>query len=143
MNATAPMLGNMARKKMESRIAEKLVALRRARGLTQNDVARTIGRHQSRLAKWELGEGVPQPGDLLRLSEMFDVPVAYLCDDSVDDPAEVSKGPELTQDEVLILGIVRKIGPDRALDRLMGMPTPAPGEATPPVSIIQRPVKPK
>jgi transcriptional regulator with XRE-family HTH domain len=137
------MLNTMANKRVETAIPQKLSALRRKKGWTQVDVASRIGRAQSRVAKWELGEGMPTPRDLLRLADAFDVPIAYLCDDEMTDPAQASQKPDLSEGEVLILGMVRRIGEERAIDRLMGIGEIQSQNPQSPISVTQRPIKPK
>ncbi len=60
---------------------EMLRLLRRARegaGLTQVEVARTLGRHQSFVSKIESGERRIDPIELLRLANLYGVEVTTL-----------------------------------------------------------------
>lgn len=119
--APATLIG-MGRRKADYPIAAKLVQLRRQRGWTQMDVATKIGRAQSRIAKWELSEGQPGPGDLLALANAFGVPIVYLCDDKMTEPKQAETTPAMSEDETLILGLIRRIGTDRAIDLLVAQP---------------------
>ncbi len=54
-------------------IARNLLNLRKAAGLTQEQVAERIGVARQTLAKWENGESMPDVGSCNRLAELFDV----------------------------------------------------------------------
>lgn len=136
---TTMQVNQMTRRKSDYPIAAKIQQLRKMKGWTQSDVASRIGRAQSRIAKWELSEGMPNPRDLLALANAFGVPLVYLCDDEMQDPrdAEPEQTPGLSDDETLILGIVKRIGADEAIGRLVKH-----GESPePPAANSGRPVK--
>ena len=50
-------------------LAGKIRTLREANRWTQSQLGIKIGRHQSRIAKWEMSSGEPTPADLLGLVE--------------------------------------------------------------------------
>jgi transcriptional regulator with XRE-family HTH domain len=46
------------------------------RNLTQQDVAQLLGhKYQDRISRWEQGQSVPHIKNLLKLSEVFGVPI--------------------------------------------------------------------
>ena len=49
----------------------KLKALRQARNLTQEEVAKILGVDRSTLAQWENGVNMPRAKMLVKLSKMF------------------------------------------------------------------------
>ncbi len=57
---------------------DRLRALRRARGLTQAELARRIGRHQTVIGPYERDEYVPPPEIVVRLAEVLDTSPEYL-----------------------------------------------------------------
>lgn len=59
-------------------LLERLRAARRAAGLTQVDVARTLGKPQSFVSKIESGERRLDPIELSRLADLYGVGVADL-----------------------------------------------------------------
>jgi transcriptional regulator with XRE-family HTH domain len=130
-------------------IARKISELRKKKGITQVQLASAIDRHQSRVAKWELSEGKPEPGDLLAMAKIFGVPLDYLCDDEAPDPDEADHSITLAAQEVrhvaevparrssptgsssgmsdddeealaLIVKLSRRLGPSVVLDRILG-----------------------
>ena len=59
-------------------LQENLRTLRKARGLSQEDLARQLHITRQTLSKWENGQSVPDAQLLLRLAEILDVPVSEL-----------------------------------------------------------------
>jgi transcriptional regulator with XRE-family HTH domain len=108
--------------------------------MTQKALAESIGRVQSRVAKWEKSEGQPGPSELFKLAKSLETSLDYLCDDQAASP--YGKSPERTvahtptcepdRDERLILELARWIGHDAALNLLLSV-------IRPPQSVIASP----
>ena len=60
------------------KFADILKELREEKGLSQKQLAETVGVSQSAVAKWELAKTEPTAGALLLLSEFFNVTVGQL-----------------------------------------------------------------
>ena len=71
-------------------LQENLRTLRKARGLSQEDLARQLHITRQTLSKWENGLSVPDAQLLLRLAEILDVPVSELLGGPVE-PAEADE----------------------------------------------------
>lgn len=56
----------------------KLKAARVNAGMTQEDVAKTIGRNKQTIVNWENGVTEIRARDLKRLSELYEIPIEYL-----------------------------------------------------------------
>ena len=65
-------------------LQENLRALRKARGLSQEDLAQRLHITRQTLSKWENGLSVPDAQLLLRLAEILDVPVSELLGGPVE-----------------------------------------------------------
>lgn len=59
-------------------IAEKIKALREARGWTQADLARKLGITRNGVNSWEQGLSMPSPACLVDLAKVFSVSTDYL-----------------------------------------------------------------
>ena len=46
--------------------------------MTQEDVAKTIGRNKQTIVNWENGVTEIRARDLIRLSELYEIPIEYL-----------------------------------------------------------------
>ena len=56
----------------------KLKAARVNAGMTQEDVAKTIGRNKQTIVNWENGVTEIRARDLIRLSELYEILIEYL-----------------------------------------------------------------
>lgn len=61
--------------------ADKLQLLRRNKGYTQEELAEALRVSRQAVAKWEAGQGYPDIGNLIAVSELFHVTVDYLVKD--------------------------------------------------------------
>ena len=59
-------------------LKEKLVALRKEKGLTQLAVAEKLFVSRQAISRWESGVALPSTDNLKSLSELYGVPVDYL-----------------------------------------------------------------
>lgn len=63
-------------------LGEKLSMLRKARGMSQEQLAEQLGVSRQAVSKWELNEAVPDVGRVVALSELFGVTTDYLLKSS-------------------------------------------------------------
>ena len=61
---------------------EAIRTLRKRRGLTQEQLAEQLGISVMTVRRWEWGERVPNADDLKKASQVLDVPVTDLMEDS-------------------------------------------------------------
>ena len=61
-----------------ARMRQKLRELRARDGLTQDQVAKAVGVHESAVSRWEGGTRFPTAEDLVRLSDLYQVSVDAL-----------------------------------------------------------------
>lgn len=59
-------------------LSEKIFELRKARGLSQEQLAEKLGVSRQSVSKWELGESSPETERLTVLSKVFNVTTDYL-----------------------------------------------------------------
>ncbi len=72
---------------------EKLVKLRKEKGMTQEELAFEVGVSRQSVSKWETGEAEPSVSTLLSLSQTFGVSVDYL----IGSAEELSPAPAIRQ----------------------------------------------
>jgi transcriptional regulator with XRE-family HTH domain len=63
---------------MTMEFAVRLQALRKARGMSQEDLADAVGVSRQAVSKWESGQSYPEMDKLVALSELFNVSLDYL-----------------------------------------------------------------
>ena len=73
---------------------EKLVRLRKEKGLSQLKVSERLGVSRQAISRWEVGAAMPSTENLKRLSDLYGVSVDYLLHDDSERP-----GPEASRQE--------------------------------------------
>lgn len=68
------------------KLDEKLVHLRKEKGLTQLELAEAVKVSRQAVSKWESGGGIPSTENLLGLSELYGVSVDYLLNEEKREP---------------------------------------------------------
>lgn len=76
-------------------LAEKLVTLRKQKGLTQMDLAEQLNVSRQAISRWEVGAAVPSTENLKVLGELYGVQVDYLLD---DERTELSASESIQED---------------------------------------------
>ena len=105
--------------------AEKLQKLCALRGLDQSALASKVGLSKSSMSR--ILSGVQEPK--LRLAYDLAKALGVTLDYLVDDSPEVDPNAQLvmvTEDELTILKIVRRLSSNVSIDRLLAVPTPQP-----------------
>jgi len=82
----------------QKRLAEKLLQIRNAFGLSQSDMLRRLGFEQiidyKRISEFELGKNEPPLAILLKYARVAGVCVDALIDDELDLPAKLPGKPK-------------------------------------------------
>lgn len=66
--------------------------MREAKGYSQSDVARALGRRQPNISQWENGRRVPRPAELVQLAAAYETTAA-----AVYEAAEAAMPDALTR----------------------------------------------
>ena len=75
----------------EMKLGEKIVKLRKERGLSQEALAEQIGTTRQAVSKWENDQGFPETEKLLQLSNVFEVSVDFLLKDERRKPGSTRR----------------------------------------------------
>lgn len=73
-------------------LPEKLYALRKKSGLSQEQLAEALNVSRQAISKWEGGSAMPESDKLLALSNYFGVSLDYLLKDGTPDAALIVYG---------------------------------------------------
>lgn len=90
---------------------EKLICLRKKRGLTQQELAEAVNVSRQAISKWELGAAQPSTENFRSLSMFYGVPVDVLLNDALNLPEAGRALPEVP---------VQQDGAGRVEDRFQG-----------------------
>jgi transcriptional regulator with XRE-family HTH domain len=96
---------------------EKIVKLRKQKGLTQDDFASAVGVSRQAVYKWESGQSYPEAQKLLEIKKLFDISIDDLLDDSYDVVVpEKKKRKRLSKDvkEAVIAEVKEESAPEEA-----------------------------
>lgn len=69
---------------MNVEIAQRLVAMRREKGYSQEELANKLGLSRQAVSKWERAESSPDTGNLIALADLYDVTLDELIRVDVD-----------------------------------------------------------
>ena len=69
-------------------LAEKLVRLRKEKGLTQMELAGELHVSRQAISRWEAGYAMPGMDNLKLLSELYEVSVDFLLNDNLTESSE-------------------------------------------------------
>ena len=68
---------------MDNNFASNLKHLRIERGMTQEELAKRLGKDYSTIGKWELGQRSPIMADVVKISEIFNVSLESLISSNI------------------------------------------------------------
>ena len=75
------------------KLKEKLVALRKEKGLTQLDVAEKLDVSRQAISRWESGTALPSTDNLRCLSSLYEVPIDYLLKEDAERKSNPANEP--------------------------------------------------
>ncbi|KPI53005.1 DNA-binding protein [Clostridioides difficile] len=87
-------------------ISEKILKLRKANNLSQENLAEQLNVSRQSISKWETGQSIPETEKLITLSEIFDVTIDYLLKPSEID--EISIRTEILEKQQQLVEKERK-----------------------------------
>ena len=73
------------------KVNEKIVSLRKKKGLSQQDLAEALNVSRQAVSRWETGVTIPSSENLKCIGKLFDVSIDFLCSDSVEVEYEIKK----------------------------------------------------
>jgi hypothetical protein len=108
---------------------ERLAALCRSRRMPRSAIVEALnGSGDPRLAtskatvgRWFNGESEPSIHQICFLCRLFGTTIGSYCPESGEEGVGPDDARPRTQDESLIVTIVQRVGPERALRRLLGI----------------------
>ena len=102
-------------------IADKLVALRRRAGMSQQEVARAIGVSRQPGSNWELAQGAPALDKAAELARLFGVTIDDLARDDVEIMA--ARGPAAPRDVHVLRALVGRTATVELSDQVLSEAT--------------------
>lgn len=95
------------------KLNEKIVSLRKKKGLSQQDLAEALDVSRQAVSRWEVGTSLPSMENLLALSKLFETPV-----DELTSAAELLDLPEHSSEKA---GEGKKVSRFKGRNRLLAV----------------------
>ena len=70
---------------VRQRIRNRLIKCRKEAGLTQTEVGNAVGKSTNAVGSWEQGYSLPDLETFLKLTKLYDKPIAYMFNIESDD----------------------------------------------------------
>lgn len=71
------------------KLSEKIVTLRKARGMSQEELAEKLEVSRQAVSRWEVGSALPDASNVLQLSKLFGVTTDYLLNEEYESDRDV------------------------------------------------------
>ena len=80
------------------RLAEKIVGLRKSRGMSQEELAEKLGVSRQAISRWEQGTAMPDASNILQLSRLFGTTADYLLNDDYESDDDLPQVRQVKAD---------------------------------------------
>lgn len=85
-------------------VANNLITLRKASGLTQNELAEKLAYSDNMVSRWERGEITPSIETLQKISEFYNIPItALLQDNALEEEKQENKIQNIKKFSIILL----------------------------------------
>ena len=94
------------------KLSEKIIALRKAKGMSQDELAEQLKVSRQAVSRWETGAAMPDAANILLLSKLFGVTADYLLNDdyrSDDDIPKVRDAKASSFSQIMFFLIVLEV----------------------------------
>lgn len=122
---------------MDYEFADRLIELRKGKGMSQEELAQRIGLSRQAVSKWERAESSPDIGNLIALAEIYEVTIDEIVKGAAED-AHVGDSPSedaLTEGELTAVEAAEPTATEVAVpsedvtdDPIANMPPPDPSQ---------------
>lgn len=82
---------------IKTSLPTKLVSLRKQKGLTQMELAEKLNVSRQAISRWEVGAAIPSTDNLKVLGDLYEVPVDYLLNDTIENISKQNEGNQGTE----------------------------------------------
>lgn len=86
-------------------LADKIVALRKKKGWSQEELAHQLDVSRQAVSKWESAASIPDLDKILRLGQVFEVSTDYLLKEELEEDTEKEKPVLKTEEEKEIISV--------------------------------------
>lgn len=94
------------------KLHEKIVKLRRAAGISQEEMAGRLNVSRQAVSRWELGTARPDAENILQLSSLFRVTADYLLNDDYESDSDtpiVKESNRILQANLILIAVIAQV----------------------------------
>ncbi len=94
------------------KLADKIIALRKAKGMSQDELAEKLNVSRQAVSRWETGAAMPDAANILQLSRLFGVSTDYLLNEhyrSDDDIPRVKEARASGFSQIMFFLVVLEV----------------------------------
>lgn len=103
-------------------LADKIMALRKKKGWSQEELAEKLGISRQSVSKWESGASIPDIDKIIMLSRIFQVSTDYLLKEEMEEEEHTAQETEAAQEPVKRSVSVEEANGFMELERKLAMP---------------------
>lgn len=81
------------------KLCEKIVTLRKSKGMSQEELAYNLNVSRQAVSRWEVGSAMPDAANILQLSKLFCVSADYLLNEEYTCPQDIPRIQDAKQDQ--------------------------------------------
>ena len=93
-------------------VTEKLIQLRKLKGMSQEELAEIIGVSRQAISRWENGTALPDANNILALSKLYNVTTDYILNDdyeSDEDLPKVKENKTILHNNLTLIAIIAQV----------------------------------
>ena len=79
------------------KLPDKIIKLRKAKGLSQEELAEQLNVSRQAISRWENGSALPDAQNVLQISKLFNVTTDYLLNDDYESDNDIPLVQTATQ----------------------------------------------
>ena len=100
------------------KFSEKLIRLRKIKGMTQDELASAVGVSRQAVYKWESGQSYPEVLKLIELKRLFEISIDDLLDESFEIPLPEKKKRKRSEKKQTETTVERLTPPEAAEEEI-------------------------
>lgn len=88
---------------LHMKLSEKVIGLRKACGMSQEELAEKLNVSRQAVSRWESGTAMPDANNILQISRLFGVTTDYLLNDDYQNDDAIPKGIQPRRDHTSLI----------------------------------------
>ena len=91
------------------KLSDKLIALRKENGWSQEDFAEKLDVSRQAISRWENGTALPDAQNILRISKLFNITADYLLNDDYESDSDIPAVQTATKETEILFSNKKRL----------------------------------